>query len=118
MLAIVLLAHGSRDCAWRKPMDQVALRIRELSTDHCVHCAFLELSEPDLSTTVAKLVSLGATDITVLPIFIGMGKHARDDIPLLVRHLVLQFPGVKFELKPSVGEDRRMINLMAQIALS
>ena len=82
-----------------------------------VRCAFLELSEPNLTTAVTELVNLGASSVTIVPMFLGVGKHVREDLPLLVANLQNENSGTSFHLQPSVGEDRRVIELLAQIAL-
>ena len=56
--------------------------------------------------------------MTVLPVFVGVGKHARDDLPRLMAKLKATHPQIAFKLKPSIGEDFRVIELMARIALS
>lgn len=116
--AIVLFAHGSRDPLWHKPMEAVAQRIRERAPDVRVACAYLELSPPDLPTCVAALVGPQVTAIRVLPMFLGVGKHAREDLPLLMAQLRSQHPQVSFELMPAVGEDARLVETLAHIALS
>lgn len=116
--AIVLFAHGSRDPLWHKPMEAVAQRIREREPEALVACAYLELSPPDLPTCVAALVAQHATAIRVLPMFLGVGKHAREDLPLLMAQLRAQHPQVAFELMPAVGEDTRLVETLAHIALS
>jgi sirohydrochlorin cobaltochelatase len=82
-----------------------------------VACAYLELSIPDLPTAVSALVTQGATDIAVLPLFLGVGKHAREDLPELVEALRQRFPSVQFRLQAAVGEDARLIQLLAEMAL-
>lgn len=116
--AIVLFAHGSRDPLWHKPMKAVAQRIRERESDVQVACAYLELCPPDLPTCVAALVAQQVTAIRVLPMFLGVGKHAREDLPLLMAQLRAQHPQVNFELMPAVGEDTRLVETLAHIALS
>ena len=59
--------------------------------------------------------SAGVT-ISVVPMFLGVGRHAREDLPLLLEGLRNAYPRVVFELKPAVGEDPRLIQLLAQIA--
>jgi sirohydrochlorin cobaltochelatase len=54
----------------------------------------------------------------MLPLFLGMGKHAREDMPVLVRQLFEQYPDIRFILKPSVGEHPQVINLLAELALA
>ena len=115
--AIVLFGHGSRDPLWRQPMDAVASRIREIDPQARVACAFLELTKPDLLEAVANVVADGATRVTVLPMFLGVGRHAREDLPVLLADLRQRHQGVEFVLQPAVGEDRRLTDLLAHMAL-
>ena len=116
--AIVLFAHGSRDPLWHKPMEAVAERIRQQSDTVTVACAYLELSQPDLPDTVARLAGDGTTHVTIVPMFLGVGRHAREDLPALVVQLREQYPTVQFHLQAAVGEDVRLLDMLAKIALS
>ena len=115
--AIVLFAHGSRDALWRLPIEAVANEVKQLSPDTQVACAYLELTEPDLSTAVARLVQTGANVIRIVPMFLGVGRHAREDLPLLLQDLIAQHPGVTFELRNAIGEEPELTRAMAAIAL-
>jgi len=114
---IVLFAHGSRDPLWHKPIEAVAAHIATLSPETPVVCAYLELSTPDLATATETLVQRGVQSIRILPMFLGVGKHAREDLPLLVAELRARYPDTEFTLKAAVGEDARLVQLLAQIAL-
>jgi len=116
--AIVLFAHGSRDPLWHKPMEAVAERIRQQSGTVTVACAYLELSQPDLPDTVARLAADGTRHVTIVPMFLGVGRHAREDLPALVVQLRAQYPAVQFHLQAAVGEDVRLLDMLAKIALS
>jgi sirohydrochlorin cobaltochelatase len=98
-------------------MDAVALRIREIDPQARVVCAFLELTKPDLLEAVDNVVADGATRVTVLPMFLGVGRHAREDLPVLLADLRQRHQGVEFVLQRSVGEDRRLTDLLAHMAL-
>lgn len=74
--------------------------------------------EPGLPACVTELAATGVLSITVAPLFLGVGKHAREDLPVLIDNLIAVFPQVQFTLLPAVGEDERLIDLMATIALS
>lgn len=117
MLGVIIFAHGSRDPLWRAPVEAVAAQVRQREPMVPVTCAYLELSEPDLPTAAAALVALGAKTIRVLPLFFGMGKHAREDLPALLEQLTQAHPGVCFERLTAAGEDPRLTALLAQIAL-
>ena len=114
---IVLFGHGSRDPLWRKPIEAVAARVRVLDETVAVRCAYLELTEPDLATTVDALMFEGVRSITIVPMFLGVGKHAREDLPLLLDALRRQHTEAKFNLQASVGEQPAMVELLAQLAL-
>lgn len=117
MQATILFGHGSRDPVWRVPIDTVAQRMLAIDPQCCVRCAFLEITEPDLASTTVELVALGVDSITIVPMFLGVGRHAREDLPVLVKALQGNYPGVRFLLQPSVGEDARVVELLAQIAM-
>ena len=115
--AVVLFAHGSRDPLWRAPIDAVAARMAQIDPQRPVRCAFLELCSPDLPTCVDQLVDEGQRAIQVLPLFLGVGRHAREDLPRIVEALVRRHPGVQFTLRRAVGEEPSLIDLMARLAL-
>jgi len=116
--AIVLFAHGSRDSLWRRPVEAVATRVRELDPAVVVCCAYLELMQPDLPTAVRDLVAAGVDQVGVVPMFLGVGRHAREDLPMLMAALARDYPKLKFHTQPSIGENPRVIALLAEIALS
>ncbi|GAB3660872.1 sirohydrochlorin chelatase [Ramlibacter alkalitolerans] len=115
--AVILFGHGSRDPLWRLPMETVAARLRAQHPEVAVRCAYLELDAPDLATAASDLVAGGARQVTILPMFLGTGRHAREDLPLLVRQLEAAHPDVAFVLQKAVGEDGRVLDLIAKIAL-
>jgi sirohydrochlorin cobaltochelatase len=115
--AIILFGHGSRDPLWRLPMEAVASRVRHAHPGVPVRVAFLELEQPDLGTAAGELVMAGAAEITIVPMFLGAGRHAREDLPQLVRQMQQARPDVRFTLQRPVGEDDRVLDLIAKIAL-
>lgn len=114
----ILFAHGSRDPLWRKPIEAVAAQVQLIAPAVLVRCAYLELTAPDLPTSAAELVALGVASITVVPMFLGVGKHAREDLPVLMSNLETSFPQIAFKLRPSIAEESEVIAVMARIAIS
>ena len=115
--SIILFGHGSRDPLWRLPMETVAARLRAVQPSTPVRCAYLELDSPTLPEAASELVAEGATAIRIVPMFLGTGRHAREDLPKLLWQLKAEHPSVAFTLQKSVGEDGRVIELIAKIAL-
>lgn len=113
---VVLFAHGSRDPLWRLPIDAVVQRMQVQQPNLNVAVAFLELTAPDLPSTVETLMKQGVAHVRIVPMFLGVGRHAREDLPALVHGLVEAYPQMSFELLPAIGEHPAMTALMADIA--
>ena len=105
MKAIILFGHGARDNRWREPFDRLASLWRTQHADTPVELAFLEMMQPSLEEAVTSLVSGGATQITIAPVFFGQGGHLRNDFPVLLDACREKFPRVNLSATPAVGED-------------
>lgn len=117
MQGVVVFAHGSRDPLWRMPVEGVARAIEARDPSARVVCAYLELTDPSLPDAAAQLVDMGCSSVRVMPLFFGMGKHAREDLPALISELRLRYPAVSIECLSAVGEHPELTSLLAEIAL-
>ena len=115
---LLLFAHGARDPRWAEPFEQVAAAVCAARPAMPVRLAFLEFMAPDIRSAAAALAGEGCTQVDVLPLFLGAGGHVRKDLPPLLDELRSAHAGVSFTLHPAVGEARRLIGAMADIALS
>ncbi|MFM8590180.1 MAG: sirohydrochlorin chelatase [Limnohabitans sp.] len=115
--ALVPFAHGSRDPQWHHPLLAIAERARLCAPGLTVRCAYLELTEPDLPSTVQALAAEGVGHIRIVPMFLGVGRHAREDLPALVQALQTSHPQLQLELLSPVGEQQAIQLLMAQWAV-
>ncbi len=118
MHTIVLFAHGSRDPLWHQPIQAVAQRISERASDTLVRCAYLELTQPDLPTVAAELAAAGATSLCVVPMFLGVGRHAREDLPQLMSDIQAAHPQLNITCQQAIGEHPDLLDLIASIALA
>lgn len=101
---------------WHAPIEAVAQQARGMAPHMPVLCAYLELTSPDLPAAVASLQGQGIRHVRILPMFLGIGRHAREDLPALLDGLRLQHPDLELELLPAVGEHPAMTRLMAELA--
>lgn len=115
--ALILFAHGSRDPEWVRPFEQLRQTIQRATPQSSIVLAYLESAAPDLTTAIRALAGAGTTSIRVLPLFLAMGKHLRNDVPALARRLTSEFPGVDIEFLPSLGEAPEFIDALTRIAL-
>jgi sirohydrochlorin cobaltochelatase len=114
-LGIVLFAHGSRDPLWSRPIEAIAHAVSEVANTCVVRCAYLEMMTPSLESVIEELARLGVTHIRIAPMFLGVGKHAREDLPEMTTRLVKHYPNIKLELMPSIGEHPELIAAISNI---
>lgn len=117
LTGVVLFAHGSRDPQWRTPVEAIAAQVHAIEPAALVTCAYLELCEPSLPTAMDTLASAGVQRIRILPVFFGMGKHAREDLPLLVQQWSVTHPDTAIDILPAAGEHAALTDLLAHVAL-
>jgi len=115
--AIILFGHGSRDPQWRQPIESVAARITQQHPHLAVRCAYLEFDQPGLAAAAADVIAAGTREVSIVPMFLGTGTHARKDLPALLQALRQSHPQVHFSLQRAVGDDPRVLDLLAAIAL-
>jgi len=110
---IVLFAHGARAASWALPFE----RLRDLvAADHAagpVRLAYLELMQPDLPTVVAELAAEGVTRVDLFPIFLAVGSHLREDLPVLVDEAKARHPALAFTVHAALGESETMLRHIA-----
>ena len=115
--SLILFAHGSRDPLWHTPFLSLQRRLQEQDPELIVRCAYLELTQPDLPECVAQLIQMGVQQVRILPLFLGMGRHAREDLPALLVDIQRSHPNLNFEVLPVLGENSEWIDLTCKIAL-
>lgn len=114
---LILFAHGARDPAWAAPFERLRNMLQTASPEASVRLAFLELMQPDLPQAVAEEVAAGATQLTVVPVFLGQGGHVRRDLPRLLEALRQAHPAVRIDATPAAGEDDAVLQAIAAYCL-
>jgi sirohydrochlorin cobaltochelatase len=118
MKGIILFGHGSRTAEYIRPFERIRDAIAAQQPDAMVELGFLELTQPSLDESIECLVRRGVTEISVVPIFIGPGRHVLKDLPHLAANAMDRHPALKISLAAPVGEAQEVIDAMAKFALS
>jgi sirohydrochlorin cobaltochelatase len=114
--ATLLFAHGSRDPAWRAPLDAVCELVRSQGQGPC-EIAFLEFMQPELPHALDRLASQGLQHIRVMPLFWAAGKHVNHDLTDMVAAFRLRHPEVVVHVAPPLGDDAAVRASIAAWAL-
>jgi sirohydrochlorin cobaltochelatase len=101
---IILFAHGARDPDWARPLHRLKRMLQERMPEARIEAAFLEHMAPTLEAAAGGLVAGGATELSIVPVFIANGGHLREDLPRRVEALKMLHPGVPVRIAPPIGE--------------
>lgn len=115
---IVLFGHGSRNPEWAAPFQAIKREIAQQQPEAIVELAFLELMQPSLPDAIAELAARGVDSVVVVPVFISVGSHIREDLPRLVDEALVRTPGLAVSVAEPLGEAPAMLQAMARYALS
>ena len=99
---IILLAHGSSDKRWCETFEKLAAPT--LASVDNARVAYMELAEPSIDTVVGEGVAEGATEFTIIPLFLAAGRHLRKDVPAMIEDLEKEH-GATIQLAPPIGEN-------------
>lgn len=115
--AIILFGHGARDPEWARPMERVRDAVRAGAPGVEVEVAFLEFMRPGLVEAIDCLARGGATDVTVVPMFLAQGGHVKKDLPGLLDEARALHPQCEVKLLAAVGEAPQVVVAMAAYAV-
>lgn len=118
MKGIILFGHGSRTAEYVRPFERIRDAMAAQRPDAVVELGFLELTRPSLDESIECLVTRGVGEISVVPIFIGPGRHVLKDLPQLAANAMDRHPGLEITLASPVGEAQEVIDAMAKFALN
>ena len=111
---IIIVDHGSRsgeaNALIRDVVDRFASRFADRY--RIVEPAHMELAEPSIRQAFDRCVARGATEVIVCPLFLGPGKHWREDIPDLTAFAAEGYPGVAWAVAPPLGADDLLLDLL------
>jgi sirohydrochlorin ferrochelatase len=109
---IVILGHGSREPTASRDMEKVAASIRKKHPGARVEVCSMSGAGPQLGETIDRCVADGARRILVIPYFLHVGIHLREDIPAMLREKLVQHPSVAITLGKNLGFDEALADLV------
>jgi sirohydrochlorin ferrochelatase len=115
-IALLLIAHGSRQEEANADLQYVAAELRRQGEYAVVEPAFLELAEPTIEQAGQRCVEQGVGQVILLPYFLSAGVHVRRDLQEHRQRLADRFPDVKFRLAEPLGKHPLLVQVVAERA--
>ena len=108
MVALVAVAHGSRDPRSARAIRALVDRVRARRPELDVRTSFLDLSAPRVGDVLSAVHHDGHRAAVVVPLLLGRAFHARVDVPAAVAEAENRFPRFSVRVADVLGPDRRL----------
>lgn len=112
--AIVLMAHGSRVAEANDAAHAIAAMVKELTDLAIVEVAFREMHPPNIQEAIDRCVAQGAERILLLPYFLFVGAHVREDLPAEMAEARARYPQVEFAMGSHLGVHHKLAEIVAE----
>ena len=115
MKAILYIGHGTRSKKGAEEAKAFLQRVVANVNVPIQEISFLELTEPSIHEGYKKCIQKGATEITVVPIFLIAAGHIKKDIPEILTSLRNQYPNVAVTVKDPFGVQEEILDAIAEL---
>lgn len=115
MKAILYIGHGTRS---KKDMEGVRTflqRVMESSDIPIQECCFLKLTQPLIEEGFLRCVDRGATEITIVPLFLLAAGHIKEDIPQVLNSLCKRYPSIDVRVRDPLGIKDKILDAIVDL---
>ena len=112
MKGVLVIAHGSRAKETEAALEEVLSMVKTKLPETDMECAFMEFSDRTVEKGILALAGRGVTEIKVVPYFLFMGIHMKEDIPNMVASCAANHPGIKIIMGEPLWIDERLADIL------
>jgi sirohydrochlorin ferrochelatase len=112
--AVILMGHGSRVPGAGEGMEKVALLLKEKRPGMMIETCYMSELGPRFPEVLEKCIREGAGKVIVMPYFLHLGIHLREDIPAMMGAEVKKYPGLTLILGRYLGFDESLVDLVGK----
>ena len=113
MKGILIVGHGSRAKETEATLETVLEMAKAKLPELIIEYGFMEFSDKTVEKAVFALIEKGVNEIKVVPYFLFMGMHLKEDIPNMVAGCVAGYPDVNVTMGEPLGVDERLADILA-----
>lgn len=113
---LVLVAHGSRNPEWGRPLEELTAAIAGRLGTRNVRLAYSQFASPTIEEAVAEAEAAGIRRVRIVPLFMTANGHVERDIRPVVEAVRRAHETLEVELLPPVGELPSFRILLVELA--
>ncbi|MEH7336434.1 sirohydrochlorin chelatase [Neobacillus drentensis] len=115
MKAILYIGHGTRSKKGAEEAISFIQRVMVRINVPIQEVSFLELTHPFIEEGFRRCVERGATEVTVVPLFLLAAGHIKEDIPNIIFALRENYPHIPIKVKDPFGVQRILLDGIAEL---
>jgi len=126
MKGVLVIAHGSRAKETEATLETILSMVEKKllgmngraacgvsgQPETIIEFAFMEFSDRTVEKGVAALAAKAVTEIKIVPYFLFMGVHLKEDIPNIVAECTVSYPDIKITMGEPLGVDERLSDIL------
>jgi sirohydrochlorin ferrochelatase len=113
-IAVLLMAHGSRIPEANYAVRDIAAMVKDMTGFANVEVSFREQHLPNIQQGIDVCVARGAERIILMPYFLYMGAHVREDLPEEMAEAKQRYPHVDFVMGSHLGVHRKLAEVVVE----
>ncbi len=115
---LLFVAHGTPHVEANAPIKRVLQRVCERNGYRYATVGYLDCNQPTIPDAFDELVATGITRLTVLPYFLHLGRHVRQDLPALFEQARQRHPQVEIRIAHHLDYDPLLVQVTAERILT
>jgi sirohydrochlorin ferrochelatase len=112
--AVLLMAHGSRIAEANDAVREIASMVKDMTDFPIVEAAFREQHLPNIQQGIVACAAQGAERIILMPYFLYMGAHVREDLPAEMAVAQQRYPHIEFVMGRHLGAHRKLAEVVVE----
>jgi sirohydrochlorin ferrochelatase len=110
--ALLLMAHGSRIPEANDAVREIAAMVKKMTAFDIVEVSYREMHLPNIQQGIDACVAQGAERILLIPYFLFIGAHVREDLPEEMAQAKERYPQVEFAMGGHLGVHRKLAEVV------
>lgn len=115
MKGILVVGHGSRSKeafeVFNRVLDNFKLKVEDK-----VEGCFMELCSPNIPDTIDIMYKSGIRDIVVVPYFLFLGIHIKEDIPGILKEIKAKYGDLAISMARPIGYNKIIADILKENA--
>ncbi len=112
--AVLLMAHGSRIPEANDAVREIAAMVKKMMDIEIVEVSFREQHLPNVQQGIDACAARGAERIILMPYFLYMGAHVREDLPQEMEAAKQRYPAIQFIMGTHLGAHLKLAEIVVE----